>query len=172
MLSESEWWFLNQRNWKAHLAFAICMATHRALFTISSCPWFHTHTKGQRAQRPSLSYSDTSLSSCLSADLLIFQSCACVCLWVFAFFPSAVMQHAEEQRLSQTITPCDGSVLLHNEMKLKCLIDFSFTFLTIGGTLVYGHRASGLIVHSGPVSYLRHAFEQCPYCSSMFASII
>lgn len=35
------------------------------------------------------------------------------------------MQHAEQQRLSQTITPCDGSVLLDTEMKLKCLIDFS-----------------------------------------------
>ena len=128
----------NQRNWKAHLASAICMSKHRhcALLTISTCvlDFTQTNTKGQRAQRPGLSYSDTSLSSCLSTDLLIFQSCACACPCVcVCVFYSAVMQHAEEQRLSQTITPCDGSVLLHNEMKLKCLIDFSFAFLTGGG---------------------------------------
>lgn len=87
---------MNQRNWKAHLASAICMAKNRerALFMISICVLDFTqmNTGGQRAQRPSLSYNDTSLSSCLSADLLIFQSASCVCVFVcvcvFFFFSS------------------------------------------------------------------------------------
>lgn len=40
------------------------------------------------------------------------------------------------QQLPQTITHCDGSLLLHNEMRLKCLIDFSFSFHTRGGNIV------------------------------------
>lgn len=69
--------------------------------------------------------------------------CICVCETHRESFFSAVMQHAEEQRLSQTITPCDGSVLLHNEMRLKCLIDFSFTFLTSGGYIVSACSSTG-----------------------------
>lgn len=153
-MTETEWWFMNQRNWKALLASAICMAKHRHgdLFTISSyvLDFTQTDTKGQRSRRLILSYNNTSLSSCLSTDLLIFQSCACVCLYVF-FFSSAVMQYAEEQMLSQTITPCDGSVLLHNEMKLKCLIDFSFTFLTSGRNIVCACGCTGAPGLRGPV---------------------
>lgn len=67
------------------------------------------------------------------------------------FSSSAVMQHAEEQRLSQAITPSDGSVLLHNEMKLKCLIDFSFTFLTSGGNIVGACGCTGAPGLRGPV---------------------
>lgn len=80
-----------KRNWEAHLASTICMAEHRrrALFTISSCVLdsTQTNTKGQRARRPGLSSSDTSLSSCLSTDLLIFQSASPVRVRVFVFCP-------------------------------------------------------------------------------------
>ena len=69
---------------------------------------------------------------CVCPCVCVLSLCVCVCVCVFL---SVVPQHAEEQRLSQTITPCDGSVLLHSEMKLKCLIDFSFTFLTSGGNI-------------------------------------
>lgn len=62
--------------------------------------------------------------------------------WYFSLFPPCVsvffpaeMQHAQEHSLSQPITPCDGSVLLHNEMNLKCLIDFSFTFFSNRGNM-------------------------------------
>lgn len=77
---------MDQKNWKAQLASTTCMAKHRhhALFTISSCAldFTQTNTKGQRAQRPSLSYNDTSLSPCLSSDLLIFHSVPCLCVYV------------------------------------------------------------------------------------------
>lgn len=176
------------------------MAEHRrrALFTISSCVLdsTQTNTKGQRARRPGLSSSDTSLSSCLSTDLLIFQSaspvrvrvfvfCPCVCV----FFLSVVPQHAEEQRLSQTITPRDGSVLLHSEMKLKCLIDFSFTFLTSGGNISQwmqlqprGPPPPGLsrgpafsLWRGGAALYSRHVFfepKSSGRCRSIRGSII
>lgn len=186
-----------KRNWEAHLASTICMAEHRrrALFTISSCVLdsTQTNTKGQRARRPGLSSSDTSLSSCLSTDLLIFQSASCACVCVLSLcvcvFLSVVPQHAEEQRLSQTITPRDGSVLLHSEMKLKCLIDFSFTFLTSGGNISQwmqlqprGPPPPGLsrgpafsLWRGGAALYSRHVFfepKSSGRCGSIGGSII
>lgn len=94
MTTKTEWWLWikgNERHiWHLQYAWPNTVAM--------PCLWvpaaFHTDKhRGQRAQRSSLSYSDTSLSSCLWTDLLIFQtaSCACVC---FVIFP-VVLQHAE-----------------------------------------------------------------------------
>lgn len=48
--------------------------------------------------------------------------------------------------LSRSVTLCDGSALLHNEMKLKCLIDFSFSFLTSRGNMNSAYTALGALV--------------------------
>lgn len=106
---------------------------------------FHTD-KTQRGKRaPEIqSHNHTRLSSFLLTDLLIFQSATCTHVFVYLIFL--------EQRLSQTITHWDGSLLLHNEMKLKCLIDFSFTFLT-GGEIIVSARG-----------HTRWGWGLCSYC--------
>lgn len=79
---------------------------------------------------------------------------------------SSEMQHAQEQRLSQTITPGDGSVLLHNGTKLKCLIDFSFAFLTNRGNMDSARSYTGVPgLRVAVVSLCHNNYSTvCDYC--------
>lgn len=190
---------MNQRNWTVHLASTICMAKHRHLpcLRLWCGPWFHTDkhwgTEGSKARPVLQRHQALLLPVTWPFDISVCILCVCVFVcgvFFFLFFLFlTVMQHLEEQRLSQTITPCDGSVLLHNEMKPKCLIDFSFTFLTSGGIIALAAALGGpglrglvwshlwrveLVSYSVHMLCEMKSLKSCQsaYCRSMSASVI
>lgn len=88
------------------------------------------NTKG--TEKSSLSY-DTSLSSCLLTDLLIFQSASCA----YVFFSVIFIKHSCSLLWKHAVS--DHNTLwwiIALTQKRKHLIDFSFTLLTSGGTIV------------------------------------
>lgn len=131
---------MDQRKCKAHLAPTTCMAKHRqvALFTVSSC--VSRNTKGTESSEVQSVIRHRSLLLPVDwpFDISVCILCLCVCLCDFFIKHSSSLLW--KQRLPQTITHCDGSLLLHNEMTQKhwLISHLLFSVAPAGGPLIRG----------------------------------
>lgn len=160
-MTETEWWFMNQRNWKAHLA-----STTWPNIDIVPCLWFpvvplisHRQTLRDRELRgpARLTKSPVSPLACLLTfwylGLCVFCSSNATCRRV-----EAVSDHNTLWWIS--------ALTQWNEAQLFdwFLIYFPHQWWKYGLCMQlywdpWSERACGLILMSGSVSYSGHAFE-------------